>query len=80
MKSQSQNYGMLGQMAIVLSLIAVTVVADQNAFAYSPEFSQNEFLDFQPYTGNRLMVFNDTRIDYCIIENQENPAFNHIAA
>ncbi|MGD8918560.1 MAG: hypothetical protein PVJ16_06510 [Nitrosopumilaceae archaeon] len=80
MKSQSQNYGMLGQMAIVLSLIAVTVVSDQNAFAYSPESSQNEFLDFQPYTGNRLMVFNDTRIDYCIIENQENPAFNHIAA
>ena len=80
MKSERQNYGMLGQMAIVLSLITVVVVADQNVLAYSPDSSQNEFLDFQPYTGNRLLVFNDTQIDYCITNNQENPAFNHIAA
>jgi hypothetical protein len=71
---------MLGQMAIILSLIFVAFVVDQSALAYSPNSSQNEFLDFQPYTGNRLIVFNDTSIDYCITNNQENPAFNHIAA
>ncbi|MFB5647816.1 MAG: hypothetical protein ACE5RO_06745, partial [Candidatus Nitrosomaritimum yanchengensis] len=71
---------MLGQIAIVLSLIVVAVVADQSVLAYSPNSSQNEFLDFQPYTGNRLLIFNDTQIDYCITNNQENPTFNHITA
>lgn len=80
MKSRRQIFSMLGQTAIVLSLIVVAVVADQSVLAYSPNPSQNEFLDFQPYTGNRLLIFNDTQIDYCITNNQENPAFNHIAA
>ena len=80
MKSRRQIFSMLGQIAIVLLLIVVVVVADQSALAYSPNSSQNEFLDFQPYTGNRLLIFNDTQIDYCITNNQENPTFNHIAA
>jgi predicted Zn-dependent protease len=78
-KKREKFFRMLGQMAIVLSLILITISADQNAFAYTPS-SQHEYLDFQPYTGNRLIVFNDTRIDYCITNNQENPAFNYIAA
>jgi len=54
MKSRRQIFSMLGQIAIVLLLIVVVVVADQSALAYSPHSSQNEFLDFQPYTGNRF--------------------------
>ena len=70
---------MLGQIAIVLSLAIIAIFADQNAFAY-PTSPQHEYLDFQTYTGNRLIVFNDTSVDYCITNNQENPMFNHIAA
>ena len=65
---------------IVFSLILIALVADQKALGYTNESSHEEYLDFQPYTGNRIMVFNDTRIDYCVTNNDENPAFNHIAA
>ncbi|NIM25752.1 MAG: hypothetical protein GTN97_09150 [Nitrosopumilaceae archaeon] len=64
---------------IVLSLFVIVFVVDQEAFAFSNNY-QEEFLDLQKYTGNRIMVFNDTKIDYCITENNENPFFNHIAA
>ncbi len=40
---------------------------------------KKEYIDFQKYTGNRLLVFNDTRIDYCIINNEQNPTFTEIA-
>ena len=65
---------------ILFSLLLVVFFADQKTFAYSNEPYHEEYLDFQQYTGNRLMVFNDTSIDYCIINNNENPSFNHIAA
>ena len=53
---------------------------DQDALGDDDDSIQEEYLDFQTYTGNRLIVFNDTRIDYCVINNNENPGFNHIAA
>jgi len=65
---------------IALSLILIAFVADQEALGYQNESNQEEYLDFQSYTGNRLMVFNDTRIDYCVTNNDENPVFNYIAA
>jgi len=40
---------------------------------------KNEYIDFQRYTGNRMLVFNDTQIDYCIKDNNQNPLFNEIA-
>jgi len=52
----------------------------QEGLGYQNESLPEEYLDFQPYTGNRLMVFNDTQIDYCITNNDENPTFYHIAA
>ena len=64
---------------IVLSLIVIVFAADQEAFAISNNY-QEEYMDIQKYTGNRILVFNDTKIDYCITENNENPIFNHIAA
>jgi hypothetical protein len=68
---------MLKPSILVFSLVLVTFAADQQALGYS---SAEEYLDFQSYTGNRLLVFNDTRVDYCVTNNDENPAFNHIAA
>jgi len=72
--------GMLKPTFIVFSLILIAFIGDQKVLAYSDESYQKEYLDFQPYTGNRLMVFNDTRIDYCVTNNDENSSFNHIAA
>ncbi len=43
----------------------------QEGLGYQNKSPPEEYLDFQPYTGNRLMVFNDTRIDYCITNNTE---------
>jgi len=71
---------MLKPTFIVFSLILIGFLADQNALGYSSVSQQEEYLDFQSYTGNRLIIFNDTRIDYCVTNNDENPAFNHIAA
>ena len=65
---------------IALSLVLIVLVPDSIAFGFQEDYYPSEYLDFQPYTGNRLMVFNDTRIDYCITNNSENPVFNHIAA
>ncbi|MGD8707540.1 MAG: hypothetical protein PVI88_02520 [Nitrosopumilaceae archaeon] len=40
----------------------------------------NEYIDFQKYTGNRQFVFNDTKIDFCITQNEQNPIFSEIAS
>ena len=82
MKRSDANFRkMLKPSIIIFSLILVAYAADQQALGYSNNDDiPEEYLDFQPYTGNRLMVFNDTRIDYCVTNNNENPAFNHIAA
>ncbi len=63
-----------------LFLVAIGFVGSQQAIAYEGIIEKNEYIDFQKYTGNRLLVFNDTRIDYCITDNDQNPAFNEIAA
>lgn len=63
-----------------LSLLLFVFTLNNNALGFSDDSNQEEYLDFQPYTGNRLIVFNDTRIDYCVVKNNENPRFNHIAA
>ncbi len=51
----------------------------QEALGYENESPQVGYLDFPSYTGNRLMVFNDSRVDYCITDNEQNPSFNDIA-
>ncbi len=70
---------MLKQVLLTISLILIAFSVDQKVFGYADVSTHEEYLDFQPYTGNRLIVFNDTRIDYCITNNDENPMFNHIA-
>jgi len=62
-----------------LFLVSIGIVGDQQAIAYQGIMEKSEYIDFQKYTGNRLLVFNDTKIDYCITDNEENPAFNEIA-
>jgi hypothetical protein len=62
-----------------LFLVSIGIVGEQQAIAYQGIIDKNEYIDFQKYTGNRLLVFNDTKIDYCITDNEENPAFNDIA-
>lgn len=53
---------------------------NQNIYAQTDSNSpKKEYIDFQKYTGNRLLVFNDTQIDYCIKDNEQNPIFNDIA-
>ena len=79
-RSDASFRKMLKPSVIVFSLILIGFLADQNVLAYSDVSQQEEYLDFQTYTGNRLIVFNDTRIDYCVTNNDVNPAFNHIAA
>jgi hypothetical protein len=63
----------------MLFLVSIGIVGEQQAIAYQGIMEKNEYIDFQKYTGNRLLVFNDTKIDYCITDNEENPAFNDIA-
>ncbi|MBA4452980.1 MAG: hypothetical protein H2B03_07445, partial [Nitrosopumilaceae archaeon] len=76
--SQTLKAGVFGITAM-LFLVSI-VFADQNAMAYSGIIDEkNEYIDFQKYTGNRLLVFNDTQIDYCITDNKENSLFNDIA-
>jgi len=79
-RSDAKSRKLFKASIIAFALILITLVADQEALGYQIESSQEEYLDFQSYTGNRLMVFNDTRIDYCITNNTENPTFYHIAA
>ena len=62
-----------------LFLVSIGVVGSQQAMAYEGILEKNEYIDFQKYTGNRLLVFNDTKIDYCITDNEQNKAFNDIA-
>ncbi len=78
-RSEAKFRTMLKPITIVFSLILITLVAEQEALGYQNQSSQEQYLDFQSYTGNRLMVFNDTGIDYCITNNTENPTFYHIA-
>ena len=67
-------------MPLAISLILIAFTADQTASGYTNDSNQEQYLDFQSYTGNRLNVFNDTQIDYCVTNNNENASFNHIAA
>ena len=62
-----------------LFLVSIGVVGSQQAMAYEGILEKNEYIDFQKYTGNRLLVFNDTKIDYCITDNEQNKSFNDIA-
>ena len=55
------------------------VEQNQNVYAQNQSDTKKEYIDFQKYTGNRLLVFNDTQIDYCIKDNEQNPIFNDIA-
>ncbi len=68
----------IGVITAVLFLISIGLV-EQEVYAYNDSSEKKEYIDFQKYTGNRLLVFNDTRIDYCITDNKENPMFNQIA-
>jgi hypothetical protein len=81
MKRSDPNFRkMLKPIIIAISLILIVFTTDHQALGYTDESNQEEYLDFQRYTGNRLLVFNDTTIDYCVINNDENPVFNHLAA
>ena len=64
-----------------MALFLVTVVVGgQQDIAYASIIDEKkEYIDFQKYTGNRLLVFNDTQVDFCITDNDQNPAFNDIA-
>jgi len=62
-----------------LFLVSIGIVGNHQALAYEDVNGKNEYIDFQKYTGNRLLVFNDTKIDFCITDNDQNPAFNDIA-
>ena len=73
----------IGVLPIVATLFLVSIgtVGEQQALAFEGILDdKKEYIDFQKYTGNRLLVFNDTRIDYCITQNDQNPAFNYIAS
>ncbi len=67
-------------MRIVIPLVVIAFIGTQSVYGFEQQPNQKEYLDFQQYTGNRLIVFNDTRIDYCITTNEENPVFNQIAS
>lgn len=71
---------MLKTIILAISLTVVVFGINQQASGYTNDNYQEEYLDFQSYTGNRLIIFNDTRIDYCVTNNFENPSFNHLAA
>ena len=66
-------------LSFIASLMIVSITVLENAYAFTPLGEKNEYIDFQKYTGNRLLVFNDTQIDYCIKDNDQNPLFNDIA-
>ncbi len=62
----------------MLFLVSVGLLVDATAFEGITK-EKKEYIDFQKYTGNRLLVFNDTQVDYCIKDNEQNPEFNNIA-
>ena len=69
-----------GSIIVVLFLFSIGIIGEQYSVAYNDVINdKKEYIDFQKYTGNRLLVFNDTRVDYCITNNEQNPAFNDIA-
>ena len=47
---------MLKLIFIVFSLILIAFTTDKEVLGYADESTHQEYLDFQPYTGNRLMV------------------------
>jgi len=64
----------------IMFFVSFGIVGDHQVIAYEDNTDKkNEYIDFQKYTGNRLLVFNDTKVDYCIKDNEQNPAFNDIA-
>lgn len=80
MKRSNTNFRkMLKPTILAISLILIAFTTDHQALGYTNESNQEEYLDFQPYTGNRLMIFNDTSINYCVVNNDENPSFNYLA-
>jgi len=80
-KLKQHQVSRLGAFCITAMLFLVTIgFADQSVLGYdSITDGKKEYIDFQKYTGNRLLVFNDTTVDYCITDNKENPKFNDIA-
>jgi hypothetical protein len=80
-KINQHHTSRLGVFCITAILFLVTIgFVDQSVLGYSGVVDgKKEYIDFQKYTGNRLLVFNDTSVDYCITDNQENPLFNDIA-
>lgn len=71
----------IGVIPIIAALffVSIGIVGEQQVVAYEGLADKKEYIDFQEYTGNRLLVFNDTQVDYCITDNDQNPAFNDIA-
>lgn len=61
----------------MFGVVIVSFIPIVDAITYDIE--RKGYIDFQPYTGNRNFVFNDTCIDYCILDNLQNPIFNNIA-
>ena len=53
---------MLKPTFIVFSLILIAFVVDQKALGYTNEFSHEEYLAFQPYTGNSSLLIGPKRI------------------
>lgn len=80
-QSNSHNGFRIGVFVIITSLFFVSIgtIEIQFASAYGEDLTKKEYIDFQKYTGNRLLVFNDTQVDYCITHNDQNPEFNQIA-
>jgi len=63
-----------------LLIVSIGINGGQMDFAFGSILDEKkEYIDFQKYTGNRLLVFNDTQVDYCITDNDQNPIFNDIA-
>jgi hypothetical protein len=64
----------------ILLFISIGISGEQQVMGVTGVMDgKKEYIDFQKYTGNRLLVFNDTQVDYCITDNDQNPAFNNIA-
>ena len=64
----------------IISCYPLGISGDQQAFAFEVSHSdvKKEYIDFQKYTGNRLLVFNDTQVDYCITDNDQRIQYSMI--
>jgi hypothetical protein len=71
----------IGVIPIIASLflVSIGILGEQQVVAYEGVADKKEYIDFQEYTGNRLLIFNDTQVDYCVTDNEQNPDFNDIA-